>query len=240
MLQMPTIKKRSGAVKIQQEQEIVTLAHKIQRFMAGYKKYFQIVAVSMVVVVILVAGYSLLRSAQEKKATPLVAEAYEYYSSSTGTNINYGKALDLFRDVQKTYPNTISGAISQYYIGNCLVNLGRIDEALKEYQIFVRNYSRHKLLLGLVYQRIAYADLALGKQDDARKAFEQAETLNGPGVATVELAKLYEAAGNMPEAEKKYKVVMEKMSGTSWAIDAMGKVQKISPTPQVGETKPAK
>lgn len=235
---MPTIKKRGGAVKIHQEQEIVTLAHKVQHFMAGYRKQFQIAVVSLVAVLVLYAGFSILRSVQEKKAAPLVAAAYEYYSSSTGTNVNYEKAVDLFRDAQKKYPGTFNGAIAQYYVGNCLVNLGRTDEALKEYQVFVGKYSRDTFLLGLVYQRIGYAYLALGKQDDARKAFEQAETLNGPGVATVELAKLFEAAGNMPEAEKKYKVVMEKMSGTSWGMDAMGKVQKISP--QAGETKPAK
>lgn len=237
---MPTIKKRGGAAKIQQEQEIVTLAHKVQHFMAGYRKHFQIAAVALVTVIVLFAGFSILRSVQEKKAAPLVAVAYEYYSSSTGTNVNYGKALDLFRDAQKKYPDTMSGAIAQYYVGNCLVNLGRTDEALKEYQVFVDKYSRDKFLLGLVYQRIGYAYLVLGKQDDARKAFEQAESVTGPGVATVELAKLFEAAGNMPEAEKKYKVVMEKMSGTSWGMDAMGKVQKISPSPQTGATKTAK
>jgi len=236
---MPTIKRR-GAIKIQQEQEIVTLAHKVQHFMAGYRKQFQIAAVCIAVVIALFAGFSLLRSVQEKKATPLVAIAYEYYSSDSGTNVNYGKALDMFRDVQNKYPGTISGAVSQYYIGNCLVNLGRIDEALKEYQVFVDKYSRDKFLLGLVYQRIGYAYLVLGKQNDAQKAFEHAETITGPGVATVELAKLFEAAGNMPEAEKKYNVVMEKMGGTSWGMDAMGKVQKISPPPQIGETKPAK
>lgn len=237
---MPTIKKRGGAVKIHQEQEIVTLAHKVQHFMAGYRKQFQIAAISLVVVIVLFAGFSILRSVQEKHAAPLVAAAYELYSSSTGTDVTYGKALDLFRDAQKKYPDTVSGAIAQYYVGNCLVNLGRTDEALKEYQVFVGKYSRDKFLLGLVYQRIGYASLALGKQDDARKAFEQAESFTGPGVATVELAKLYEAAGNMPEAEQKYKVVMEKMSGTSWAMDAMGKVQKISPLPQSQETKTAK
>jgi len=234
---MPTIKKRSGALKIQQEQEIVTLAHKIQSFLAGYKKHLQIAAVAIIVVLVLFTGFSLMRSAQEKQATPLVAIAYEYYSSSTGTNTNYGKALDLFREIQKKYPDTVSGAIAQYYVGNCLVNLGRADEALKEYQVFVGKYSRDKFLLGLVYQRIGYASIALGKQDDARKAFEQAETITGPGVATVELAKLYESSGNMPEAEKKYKVIMEKMGGTSWGMDAMGKLQKISPSPQTGPTK---
>jgi tetratricopeptide (TPR) repeat protein len=237
---MPTIKKRGTAAKFQQEQEIVTLAHKVQNFVAGYRKQFQIAAISLAAVLVVIGGYSIIRSVQEQKATPLVAAAYEYYSPQAGSNADYGKALDLFRDVQKKYPSTMSGAVAQYYIGNCLVNLGRTDEALKEYQMFTGKYSRDKFLLGLVYQRMGYAYLAMGRQGDARKAFEQAETLTGPGAATVELAKLYEATGNAPDAEKKYKVVMEKLSGTSWGMDAIGKVQKIMPPPQTGQAKPVK
>ena len=76
--------------------------------------------------------------------------------------------------------------------------------------------------------------------DDARKSFEQSEALLGPGVATVELARIYEAAGNKPEAEKKYKTVLDKLIGTSWAMDAMGKVQKIAPIPQPAAGKSTK
>ena len=237
---MPTIKKRGSAVKIQQEQEIVTLAHKVQHALAGYQKQLRIAVIAAVVVLVLIAGYAMFRSSQEQKAAPLVAAAYEFYSPATSASADYGKALDLFRDAQKKYPHTTSGAVAQYYAGNCLVSLGRADEALKEYQAFVHKYSRDKYLLGLVYQRMAYVYEGQGKLDDARKAFQQAEALTGPGVATVELARLYEAAGNMPEAEGKYKVVMEKLGGTTWSMDAMGKVQKIMPAPKPGEAKAAK
>lgn len=237
---MPTIKKRGSAVKIQQEQEIVTLAHKVQHVMAGYQRQLRVVVIAAAVVLVMIAGYAMFRSSQEQKAAPLVAAAYEFYSPATGTSADYGKALDLFRDVQKKYPNTTSGAVAQYYVGNCLVSLGRADEALKEYQAFISKYSRDKYLRGLVYQRMAYVYEGQGKLDDARKAFEQAEALTGPGVATVELARLYEAAGNMPEAEGKYKIVMEKLGGTTWSMDAMGKVQKVMPAAKPGEAKATK
>jgi hypothetical protein len=42
---MPTIKKRGGAAKKQQEQKISTLAHEVQDFMARNRKHFQIAAV---------------------------------------------------------------------------------------------------------------------------------------------------------------------------------------------------
>ena len=237
---MQTIKKRGSGVKKQQEQEIVTLAHKVSAFMARYRNQFMIAGVLIAVAIALFAGYSLVRSVQEQNAAPLVAAAYEYYSPSGTMTADYKKALELFRDIQKKYPGTTSGAIAQYYIGNCLANLGQTDEALKAYETFIKNYSGDKYLLGFVYQRMGYAYSSLGKKDDALKAFERSETLTGPGAATIELARLYESAGKIRESQDKYKVVLEKLGGTSWSMEAMGKVQSIRTTPQTGETKTTK
>jgi tetratricopeptide (TPR) repeat protein len=229
---MLTIKKKgTAAVRQQPEQEIVTLAHKVSDFMSKYRKLFTIVVSACAAVIVLGVGYFLLQARQEQAAEPLVAVAYDHYSPANGSTGDYRKALELFRDVQKNYAGTRSGAIAQYYAGNCLANLGQPEEALKEYGAFVRNYSREKFLLGLVYQRMGYAYKELGKPEDARKSFEQADALLGPGAATMELARSYEAAGNKAEAEKKYKMVLDKLMGTSWGIEAMGKVQKIEPAP---------
>ena len=211
---------------------ILTLAHKVSAFTTTYKKQLIIAASLLVAIVVIISGYSLVRSQQERKAAPLVAVAYNYYSPASGVSADYNKALGLFRDIQKDYSGTKSGAIAQYYIGNCLVNLGQLDEAIKEYGNFVNKYSSDKLLLGLVYQRMGYVYTILGKRSDAVKAFEQSEAAAGPGVATMELARLYETSGNMPESQKKYKLVMDKLAGTSWAMEAMGKLQAITPVQQ--------
>jgi tetratricopeptide (TPR) repeat protein len=158
-----------------------------------------------------------------------VASAYGYYSPSQGIGADFTKALDLFRSVQKQYSSTGSGAIAQYYVGNCLANLGRNDEAIKEYQAFAAKYAGDKFLLGLVYERMGYVYSGLGKQADAIKAFEQSEALLGPGVSTMELAQLYEAAGNITGSQQKYKLIASKLAGTAWAMEAMGKIQKIAP-----------
>jgi len=234
---MPTIKKRGYAAKNQSEQQIVTISHNISDFAAAHKKNFTIVAVVIAAVLILGGGYSLMRSMQEQKAAPLVAQAFESFSSA---NPDYAKALEQFRTVQKQYSSTTSGAIAQYYVGNCLMSLGKNDEALKEYQTFVSKYGSDKFLLGLVSERMGYLDLALGKQTDAIKAFEQSESLLGPGAATMELAKLYEASGNSAEAQKKYKLIADKLAGTTWAMEATGKVQQIASPPAVAPAKAAK
>jgi tetratricopeptide (TPR) repeat protein len=229
---MLTIKKRGFAAPSQPEQEIVTIAHTVSAFLAKYKRQFTIAGSAVAAIVVLAAGYALMNAQQEQKAEPLVAAAYEVYSPANGVAGDYGKALDLYRDIQKKYSGTKSAAIAQYYVGNCLVNLGRREEAIKEYQAFVSKYAGEKLLLGLVYQRMAYAYQGMGRQDDARKSFERAEALLGPGVSTVELARIFEAAGNKSEADKKYKEVADKLIGTTWGMEAKGKVQMISPLPQ--------
>ena len=131
-------------------------------------------------------------------------------------------------------------AISQYYAGNCLANLGQTDEALKEYQLFVKNYSDKKFLLALVYQRMGYAYSMLGKQAEAIKAFEQSDALGSPGVATIELARLYESTGNIPESQKKYKIVQEKLGGSTWSVEAMGKARLVEPASKSAAEKEGK
>ncbi len=228
---MAKIKKRGDTAPTQPEQKIMTLAHVYSDFITKHRRQFVIVAAAVAMVVGLIAGYAFRKSLQEQQASPLVAAAYDSYSPAKGATADYGKALELFRDAQKRYPETESGAIAQYYIGNCLVNLGRTEEALKEYSAFIKRYSSKKILAGFVYQRMGYVYEGMGKFDDAKKSFEQAETLLGTGVATVELARLYEMTGNKPEAEEKYKSVLEKLPGTTWAMEASSKMQNIASIP---------
>jgi tetratricopeptide (TPR) repeat protein len=225
---MLTIKKKVRVTKQTQEQEIVTIMHKVTTVLSPYRQQV-VIAVSVLVALLVIAGgYSIMRSAEERKAGAILSTAYESYSSSAGSQ-DYRKALELFRGIQNKYSGTLSAAVAQYYIGNCLANLGQADEALKEYQVFVKTYSDKKFLLGLVYQRMGYVYSMLGKQAEAIKAFEQSDALGTPGVATVELARLYEATGNISEAQKKYKIVQEKLGGSTWSIEAMGKTQSFEP-----------
>ena len=223
---MPTIKKRSSAAKKQQpEQELRTIFHNVSDYLAVHSKNVIIATAALAAVLVLFAGFRLMRSLEEQKAAPLLETAYNYY----GAGADYAKALELFRNVQKQYPSTKSGEIAQYYVGNCLANLGRNDEALAEYKTFIEKYGSDKFLLGLVYERIGYVNAALGKQAEAVKAFEQSESLTGPGVSTVELARLYEAEGNAAASQQKYKLIADKLAGTAWAMEAISKTQAISP-----------
>jgi tetratricopeptide (TPR) repeat protein len=154
----------------------------------------------------------------------MLSAAYDASSPGGGAPVNYPLALQRFQDIVKQYGSTVNGAIAQFSIGNTYVQMGQPEAALKEYGSFIKNYSNEKFLLGLVYQRMGYVYLAMGKQDEALKAFGQAEAIGGMGPATLELARIYDRAGNIQEAQKRYKEISDKMPSSVWAMEARTKL----------------
>ncbi len=225
---MVTIKKKGYATKKQTEPQIMSIAHKAVEFITLHRKKAVIAASAAAAALVIIAVYSIYMHVQERSAAPLLAAAYDAYRPKGGLT-DYGKAHDMFRDVQKKYPGTVSGAAAQYYVGNCLVDMDRREDALKEYGNFVDRYSGEKLLLGLVHQRMGYLYSSMGNRDEAVKSFEKSEALLGTGLATVELAGIYDRELNVVEAQKKYKQIAEGLAGTPFAFEAMSKLP--APTP---------
>jgi tetratricopeptide (TPR) repeat protein len=234
---MQTIKKKGYAAKSQPKQEIVTLANEVSRFVAANRNIVMIVGAVLATALLATVGVSFKRSYDERNAAPLFDAAYSLYSPRSGANPDLGKAYDLFRDVHSKYPSSVSGRMAALYAANCLADLGRKDEALKRYQSFVQEYGSDTLMTGLAYQRMGYLYMALGNQAEAIKAFGQADSRLGPGIATVELARLYDASGNSAESLKKYKEIADKLPGSPWAMEAMGKVQSLQPGSAATTTK---
>jgi tetratricopeptide (TPR) repeat protein len=228
---MQTIKKKAYGAKPNQEQEIMTMAHEVSNFIAANRKVISIVAAVLAGVLLLTAGVLFKRSFDEQKAGPLFEAAYSLYSPRSGSNPDFEKALEQFRNLHKQYPSSMSGRLAALYAANCLAALGRNNEAVEGYETFARENGSDKLLAGLAYQRLGYLFESVGKQTEAIKSFEQSDQMIGPGMATMELARLYEASGNSAEAQKKYKIVADKLSGSPWALEATGKVQNIQQEP---------
>ena len=228
---MHIIKKKGSTTSKQTEPQLMTIANKAVDLVTLHRKNLTIAAAVLAAVLVIAAGNTLFQSSNDKKASALLAVAQGLYQEQAGAAPDYAKALEQYRDVQKKYPRTMSGAIAQFYIGNCLVNLNQPNEALKEYETLAKKYSGDKDLAGLAYQRMGYVYSALGKQGDAIASFEKAEAVLGPGIATVELAKLYERAGNGAEAQKKNKVIAEKLGGTAFAPEVQGAAAKGAGAP---------
>jgi tetratricopeptide (TPR) repeat protein len=227
---MPKIKKKAKAL-MQPEDEIRSIAHNVTDYYQVYQKQFNLAAAVIVLALAVTLIYSFVQSSNEKKASQMLSAAYGAYNPGPGAPANYPQALKQFQDIVKQYGGTVNGAIAQFYTGNTYVQMGQPEAALKEYEMFTKKYASEKFLLGLVYQRIGYTYLTMGKQDDAVKAFRQAESITGTGAATLELARLYERAGKMEEALKNYKEINNNIPSSAWAIEARRKI----PPPDLGQ-----
>jgi predicted negative regulator of RcsB-dependent stress response len=221
---MVTIKKKSAGGQSQNEEKALAFFGRISDSVKVYQKQFAI-ALSLVVAILVVMGISsFLQTRKEHKAAPQLAAAYELYRPASGTSDDQ-RALDAFLAVAKQFPDTKSGMMAVFYAGNCLTDMGKANEAVQQYQSLINNHSNEKMLVGLAYQRMGYVYLGLGKTDDAKKSFQQAEAQLGAGASTIELARLYEITGDMPGARDKYKAVLDKLAGTGMAAEAMSKMQ---------------
>lgn len=232
---MPKIKKKAKAL-MQPEDEIKSIAHNVSDYYQVYQKQFNLAIAVIVLALAVTLVYSFVRSGNEKKAGQMLSAAYDASNPGGGAPANYPLALQRYQDIVKQYGGTFNGAVAQFYAGNTYVQMGQPEAALKEYESFIKKYSSETFLLGLVYQRMGYAYLAMEKQDEAVKAFGQAEAIAGTGPATLELARLYDRGGKIQEAQKRYKDISEKLPSSAWAMEAR---KKILP-PELGQTtKPA-
>jgi tetratricopeptide (TPR) repeat protein len=237
---MARIKKRSTSSTRPSEPQLMGAVHQASDYYSGHRKMVLLITAAVVVVAALIISFITYQSLRDRKASPLFSAAYEYYKPSDGTPPDYQKALELFRDIQKTYPRTMSGATAQFFVANSLMNLGRTDHALGEYEAFVKRYQGRKELLGLVHQRMGYIYRGQGKSDDSVRSFQRSEELLGTGLATVELARLYGQAGKTEESQKKYKAVMEGLPNSQWAFEAMTKLPPpAQPAPEGSLAPPA-
>ena len=232
---MPKIKKKAKSL-MQTEDEIKSIAHNVSDYVHVYRKQFTAAIAVIVLVLAATLIYTLVQSSNEKKASQMLSAAYDAANPGGGAPANYPLALQQYQDIVKQYGGTVNGAIAQFYLANTYVQMGQQEAALKEYDVFIKRYSGEKFLLGLVYQRMGYAYLAMGKQDEAVKAFGQAESITGTGPATLELARLYERIGKIDEAQKRYKDISENLPSSAWATEARNKVLP----PELGQApKPA-
>jgi tetratricopeptide (TPR) repeat protein len=221
---MAKIKKKAGRTILSPQEEIQNITHNVSGLYETYRQQVNVAVTLLVLVVLVGVVYSFVRSNNEKKAGQLLSAAYEAYSPGAAAPANYPLALQRFQEVVKQYGGTVSGMIAQFSIGNTYAQMGQPEPALKEYDAFLKEHGGNRFLAGLVHQRRGYAYLALGRQEEAKKAFAQAESLIGTGAATLELARLYDRSGNIAEAQKLYKEINDKIPGTAWAQEARAKL----------------
>ena len=128
-------------------------------------------------------------------------------------------------------------------LGNALSDLKDWNAAAKAYEDFLNHYGDQKILVPLVYQRLAYAQLSQGKVDDAEKAFVTITQIAGApnkDHALYELARIDEVLSRREGALAHYQELLKDHPRSPYAEEASIRIKTLdakktsappSPTP---------
>lgn len=187
---------------------------------------------SLAVLIILSAvslSYYYLLQKWDKEASVIENNAYEYYLEE-----DYKEALSKYQEISKNYASSKSMPVALYYIGNCYLKLGEIDQAIQAYQEFIERYENHEILLPLVYLNLGHAYMSKKDYGNAISAFSQASALKGSLIAdraVYETAIAYEISGDRISAMERYEYLTKTYPLSPWKQDASVKLNRAQESP---------
>lgn len=154
---------------------------------------------------------------------------------------NLKQAIALYRQLLDQYPRTPSARLALFHLGNALVQANDLSGAIEAYQKYVSAYRDNPMLLGLVLQRLAYAQLLKGDTDAARKTFtltlEMAGTLNKDQVL-FELGKIEESQSRPEGALAYYQELTKAYPNSPFAGEATVRAKALEAKKGPAESAP--
>jgi tetratricopeptide (TPR) repeat protein len=222
------IKKKSVKKKFVQEEEVKSAALQALDTIKERQKQVIIVVAAVVALFIVIAVISLLSVSKYKEANRLEREATSYYygekeGESLSGDERLKKALELFGKsvTAKVTPSAL------YYLGNSYYSLGEYENAIKEYERFISKFSNEKILLPLVYQKLALSFFKTDKNKEALDTLDRLARVEGgifKDTALINQAKYYEGAGDQEKAMGKYRELAEGFPTSPWSTEANSKI----------------
>jgi len=106
------------------------------------------IEIGILVMICILALISMRISHLEKKmdSADYIKKADSFYGGN-----NYQKAMTIYEEVTRKFPDTEEGEWSSFQIGNCYKKLGSFFQAISFYKLFVRKYPSSKYLPEVKY-----------------------------------------------------------------------------------------
>ena len=231
------IKEASSKSGMIDETELLSRKDRILLFVEENRTAIWVGIILAVVVAVALGGVIYYDRLEKEKALVLEGKAQLlYYNRSPDnpeeTQENLGKAEDLFRQILAQYPRTSSARRSLFFLGNAQMEQNDLKGAIETYQQFINQFPGDEILLGIVYQRMGYAHLLDGNQDQASVAFTKVLDLPGSinkDQVLYEFAKLEEANGNTQAALNNYKRLVDDYPNSPFFNEASLRVKILEP-----------
>ncbi len=195
-------------------------------------------AVTGIIVLIIASGIGFWVAKQisaEKDAMSLLYNALNIMSKKSENivdrEINYNRALESLKTIRSRYSGTKPGVLSLFYAGVCCYNLKKYDEAISNYEKFLNieesmlNYLRPSAFEGIGYCYKEKGDFT--KALDYFQKQKSEEKAGGNTMALLNLARCYEAMGNIEKACQFYKDFNETDSSPTFKEVAQIKISDL-------------
>lgn len=201
-----------------------------------------LIALLAVVVAIIAGAWYYQR--QTEDAAELTRQAMRLYidrpaNKPAQADENLKKAILLFTQVVDQHPRSPVTALALYHLGNALVQANDLASAVAAYKQFINDYGTNKVMLGLVYQRLAFTHLLNGDREQAVKAFSA--VLEVPGSlnkdqAIFELGKLEETQSRPEGALAFYQDLIKSYPVSPFASEAAVRIKalEVKKAPEAG------
>lgn len=184
------------------------------------------------------AGFLWMRQEGDRAAADLLHEATR---SATERSFMGGpisarqpeeikKAVEVFRKILADFPSSSVAPQAAYLLGNALSDLKDWEGAGKAYQEFLARFGTHRSLVPLVYQRMAYAQLAEGRMEEAEKtltALVQLEGAPNKDQALYELGKINEILNRSEGALAYYQEIVKEHPSSPFAAEASVRIKTL-------------
>ncbi len=224
-------KKKISKRELKQD-ALITSYMKATTFYEENKKNIGVGLTIAVVLIIASVVYVNNRNANNDKATTDLGKIYQYFDGGqlqlAIDGIPQQNIVGL-KSIVEEYGNTPSGEMARFYLANAYFQLGKIDEALNEFEDFSPS---GEILTASRLAGIAACHEAKGQWKEAAANFEKASTKYAPDAGAAEnlnnAARNYALAGEKEKALSLYKKLKKNYPTTTFARDADRYIAQLS------------
>jgi TolA-binding protein len=214
-----------------------------QSFVAGVRRFMTLVvgswkmaaglAIGVIVIVAIVAGYFAWGSRQEADASDLLFRATRELGSSTRTAEGAARqeeGVRLLRELTTRYPRTAAAAEATLRLGTLYYTAGEYDEARNVYQGYMTRNPRGRVVFA-AGMGVGDAYFSQGNYDKAMESYSQLidrfpqEALLPE--AFLKLARTYVKMSKEQEAMRLYRKVAESYPSSGWEQNARVELRKL-------------
>lgn len=221
------IKKKAPRKKAVKEDEVKSAAFQALDVIKKRQKQIIIAVGAIAAIVVLFIVLSLYSTSQYKKASTLQIDANNYYYGITDAEApeeqRLQKAIDLYNRSLKIKATPLA----LFYLGNSYVKLGDYENAKKEYNRFIIDFSGDNLILPLIYQKLASVHFRSNENAEALEVLNKLSTLQGGifrDTALILEARYYDSIGDADKAMALYQEIVDTFETSPWAAEAASKI----------------